>query len=237
MVEVNLWQFLDSRVNPQPYNLIILNQPITTAHFDTLYRRASKRICADGGYDALKDWFRERRLDLSNQEPDYIIGDMDSSKKASNDGPKRVVISDQDRSDLEKCVDFVNEHSIDGHQIFLFVGAIGGRFDHEGMAISCLYKYQEHSLIMLNDKSILTLLKAGSIEIPVNERYIGPTCGLIPFGMSCKVSSSGFVWNLNDDEMEMGKLISSSNRVLPGAIELVVETDNPIVFTIEIFQV
>lgn len=60
----------------------------------------------------------------------------------------------------------------------------------------------------------------------------GPTCGLIPIQGRCdKVITTGLKWNLGDQPMEFGGLVSSSNRVMNEVVT--VETSSPMLFTTE----
>lgn len=142
----------------KPYSIIILNQEIDVEKFDLLYKRATTRVCADGGYNRLK---RHCKDTGTLDEPDYIIGDMDSVEtdivNEADKPPKRIYIHDQNRSDLQKVIDFMTiEHGYE--QTFIIVGGLGGRFDHEMGSLDALYRYPEHQLILLNAKSLVTLL-------------------------------------------------------------------------------
>ena len=63
----------------------------------------------------------------------------------------------------------------------------------------------------------------------------GPTCGLIPLGMPCEsVTTRGLQWNLQNQSLAFGGLVSSSNHLIQSTIEI--ETSHPLIFTIEIQQ-
>lgn len=120
----------------------------------------------------------------------------------------------------------------------ILAGAFGGRFDQEIATIHALYRWSScfERLILLSFDSVTYLLEAGRRHVisPILSEKLkeGDTCGLLPVG--CKVYSittSGLEWNLNDESLEMGKRISSSNRLGQGQSEVIVETSDPILWT------
>lgn len=173
-MELNLPQYFDPSAIPPAYNILVLNQEIVQPHFKILYERASLKVCADGGYHQLKKWIESNGQKITQNQPDFVIGDFDSiDNSCSVDGaedilkkPKFVHIYDQNRTDLEKSIDFIIQKVNFNPQVFILIGALGGRFDHEIGSLSALFKYSEHLLILLNNQSAVTLLK------PVCIRYL-----------------------------------------------------------------
>lgn len=65
--------------------------------------------------------------------------------------------------------------------------------------------------------------------IQLDERFEKRTCGLVPLGTRCdSVTTSGLQWDLNDDKMEFGGMISSSNRILES--ECVIQCSNDLLY-------
>jgi thiamine pyrophosphokinase len=65
----------------------------------------------------------------------------------------------------------------------------------------------------------------------------GPTCGLIPLGFACEnVTTTGLKWNLHQDALSFGGLVSTSNRMVADTvtIEIVDSSSHPLLFTAEI---
>ena len=57
--------------------------------------------------------------------------------------------------------------------------------------------------------------------------------GLLPVGTGCNaVSTTGLAWNWEQQRVEFGGMISSSNRCTPGTA-VVVDTSHPIIWTAE----
>jgi len=149
-------------------------------------------------------------------------------------------------------------------QIYVY-GAFGGRFDQEMASIQALYKWKDefnYRIALYNDETCAMLLRPHAR----NEVYLpfyskgrdeiesqgddndngsdanmmsvgeGPTCGLIPIGCLCDgVETEGFKWDLDGSvPLEFGGLVSTSNRAEEPV--LVVQCNQPLVFTAEIIQ-
>lgn len=80
-------------------------------HFESLWRRTLKRVCADGGSNRLYDYFKRERFPPDLQ-PELVIGDLDSIQDEVRDcftslGTKTLHVSCQDSTDLEKAFDYL----------------------------------------------------------------------------------------------------------------------------------
>ena len=72
------------------------------------------------------------------------------------------------------------------------------------------------SLVLLSQDNMVQLLEPGYHEIIPFRKLEGPTCSLIPIGAPVKsVTTSGLKWNLTEQALGFGALISSSNRIYP----------------------
>ncbi|CAG8641729.1 6899_t:CDS:2, partial [Scutellospora calospora] len=93
--------------NEPPYDLIILNQPISLRKniFHTLWENANMKICADGGGNQLYDAFEG----TDKYIPHYIRGDLDSLRDNVRDFYISKVERDQDQNstDFMKCIELV----------------------------------------------------------------------------------------------------------------------------------
>jgi thiamine pyrophosphokinase len=225
MRRLDLGQYIDNEATPHSYVCLVLNQDIDFKYFRLIYERATLRICADGGYNRLRDWYSSNRIWMT--EPDYIIGDLDSLNGTVCSCIKCVKILDQNRNDVQKCLDYSIEH-LDCH-VFVVIGALGGRFDHELQALSILHQYRNYQLIYCNEQSMICLLVPGQYEVAYTS-VLGHHCGFGPLKGVAHVRTSGLRWDV-DGKMELGSFISSSNHI---SSEITLETDNDIIFTIEI---
>ena len=60
----------------------------------------------------------------------------------------------------------------------------------------------------------------------------GPYCGLLPLAGSTTVTTTGLRWNLQDDVMKFGGLISTSNEM--AAARVTVKSSLPILWTMSV---
>ena len=221
-----------------------------------LWTKASGCYCADGGANRLYDSFStdtERTLYI----PSLIIGDLDSLRKDvwtfyESNGCTVEQIDDCDTTDLEKCLLhifheqkqevgtsggtkggtkgslFSGAHDLD----VVLIGAFGGRFDHTMASIQALYKWSSccRSLVIADTASVTCLLQSGKHRIDLVSGE-GPHCGLLPVGCACdSVTTTGLQWNLFEQRIAFGELISTSN-ICVGSV-ITVETSCPVIWTI-----
>ncbi|KAE8347158.1 hypothetical protein BDV24DRAFT_54479 [Aspergillus arachidicola] len=107
-------QFFRDDHTPNPFALLILNQPINERAFRVLRRHAKVTLCADGGanrfYSMMKAHDQES-IDL----PDLIIGDLDSISPDTrthyaNLGVRIIHDEDQYSTDFTKCSNYLRAH-------------------------------------------------------------------------------------------------------------------------------
>ncbi|XP_056855001.1 thiamine pyrophosphokinase 1-like [Raphanus sativus] len=144
---------------------------------------------------------------------------------------------DQDTTDLDKCILYIRDSTLNQESSrlqILATGALGGRFDHEAGNLNVLYRYPDTRIILLSDDCLIQLLpKTHRHEIQIQPSLQGPHCGLIPMGTpSAKTTTTGLQWDLTDTEMRFGGLISTSNKVK--GEKITVESDSDLLWTISI---
>jgi len=129
-----------------------------------------------------------------------------------------------------------SENGSDGLRpvVVVVFGAFGGRFDQQMASLHALYEYSSvfHRMVLLGDGNCATLLAPdASHSITLVEGIEGPCCSLLPVGNRCeRVSTSGLKWNLADQPLALGELISSSNRVRSDGNEITVKTSEPLLW-------
>ena len=116
------------------------------------------------------------------------------------------------------------------------LGASGGRFDHEMAAINLLHAYTSRfdRLVLVGAGNVAFLLLPERTHVlELDERFEGPTVGLIPVGGACtSATTEGLKWDLNEGSLEFEVLASSSNEV--AAKEVRVTTDAPLVWNAQV---
>lgn len=223
--------------------LLILNQPLTDS-MQVLLRRtwekAALKVAVDGGLNALTDVQDNGRPLV----PDVICGDFDSLSqdtltKYSGMGSKLIRTPDQDETDftksLRECSNELSARKLVVDAILVFVNT-SGRLDHVLGNLDTLYKAREISdvpVFLLGDNSICWSLEKGRHRIIYHEEMARSHVGLIPLGHPCpRVTTNGLVWNLKNDGMEFGKLVSICNR-FDGSEFVSVESDEKLIWTME----
>ncbi|KAG4300811.1 hypothetical protein PCANB_002938 [Pneumocystis canis] len=220
------------------YAVIILNQPLFMEYnkFVELWKKASVRICADGGANQLYMLYK----DDPNILPDYIIGDMDSIvdttlEAYSLKGVKIIKNSDQNSTDFEKSMNLIRSLNFlvtDVIALTTFSGRVDQSLESINQAYLASFLNPPINLYLLSAYNITFLLFKGINKIYIDLSILGPHCGLIPIGKKSMVTTDGMKWDMKNRVMEYGVFISTSNIALKNIITI--ETDENILFTIEI---
>lgn len=163
---------------------------------------------------------------------------------------------DQDSNDLDKTLVVLKDlltstasteaaESVRLEQEIIIVGAFGGRFDQEMANIHALFRWKDifPRMVLLDTDSVTFLLD----ERYHHEIYLqrdpsivveGTVIGLLPIGRPVqRVYTTGLQWNLHDNPLSFGQLISSSNRFCendPTALQsncVTVDTSDDLVWT------
>lgn len=230
-----------------PYALTILNQPLDSFG-DKLYNlwdNAVLRATTDGGTNRLYEYVLSSGKQLDSYIPDFINGDFDSINQEIKNfyqakGCEIIPTPDQDHTDFTKCVQLVlskaKERNIQLHHIVAVVDTTG-RFDHIMGNIETLYlakQWTDCPIYLLSSKGLTWLMDKGHHRIKLDKELSSQTCGLIPIGSPCEhVTTTGLKWNLDDQCLQFGHLVSTSNTY-DGSGVVTVALQSPLVWTMEI---
>lgn len=168
-----------------------------------------------------------RRLASAGLRPDAIIGDLDSfddRHSAATRGSLLVEELDQNRNDFEKALDWLITQGVDDVTI---VGCTGGMPDHALNNFSVLARYAGRLHIRLRERDCVGYCSSRHIRIDAHE---GERISLIPLPSS-RLVTTGLVWNLHDELLEMGVREGASNRAAhDGQVDVEVRAGVVVVF-------
>lgn len=179
------------------------NEPITLVGgarvsqelFSLAHGLGSRIIAADSGAKTVLDF---------GQIPDKVIGDLDSlpsAARTSIDSSRIIAVSEQDSTDFDKVLMRVEA------PIFIGVGFLGDRIDHELAALSSLVRFAHKRIILVGEEdAIFSLPPRFQMDFPMDERV-----SLFPLSQ-CRVSSRGLYWPTDGLDFDPMSQIGTSNK-------------------------
>ena len=142
---------------------------------------------------------------------DVWMGDFDEdhdfdSIRSRQDPLEIINTPDQDKTDLEKAIDFLIERGFPAANI---VWATGRRADHSITNITNLVRYKKQIRLVLYDDFSKIFPLTGTYE----KWYVaGTPVSLIPIGQVDGIQTSGLKYNLNDETLTLGYRTGNSNE-------------------------
>jgi len=158
-------------------------------------------VAADGGFDSAQ----QAKLEVA-----LVVGDMDSQLDLPA-SQAAAHITDQETTDFQKCLSVCDAH------IFLGVGFLGGRLDHQLAAFSAL----------LNEPRPVILIDEAQLVFVVPQKFYVDLEAETPVGFYPMVpivaSLHGVRWPLSNAAMSPMGQIATSNFALGGVLEINVD--------------
>ncbi|XP_037782476.1 thiamin pyrophosphokinase 1-like [Penaeus monodon] len=258
-----LWK-AENFCQPPPqlaFAVIVLNESIDSSDFQFVYhlwQKAHVRMCVDGGTNLYHYLIRNgpQVTSTTNSDPpkcplpDLITGDFDSIepevlKLYQNENVTVIHTPDQDETDFTKAVRVLGKYILERNlmidQVLVIAGVHSERFDHIMANLATLFKVDELisvPVIMLCKGSLIWLLSPGNHRIEVAKDVILNSqrawCGLIPLGHPTVVTTLGLKWNLDNQELSFGSLVSTSNTYDPKCSSVSIRTSHPLIWTMGI---
>lgn len=179
--------------------------PVPPERLAEALRLAPEAYAADGGGDVAPPPGHRIRA---------IIGDMDSLADAGAQTARGVPvhpIAEQDSTDLEKCL-----YSIVA-PLYLGVGFLGGRVDHELAALNAVAKNPGKSLILIGREDICLRCPEGGLRFDAGE---GDRVSLFPMGPARGTRSSGLRWPVTGLDFAPWDRVGTSNMARGGPVEI-----------------
>ncbi len=142
---------------------------------------------------------------------DVWMGDFDQNHDfesiRSQQEPLEIIRTpDQEKTDLEKAIDFLINRGFPAANI---VWATGRRADHSITNITNLVRYKEQIRLVLFDDYSKIFPLAGTFE----KWYVaGTPVSLIPVGRVDGIQTSGLKYNLNNESLILGYRSGNSNE-------------------------
>jgi len=161
-----------------------------------------------------------KRVNALGIKVDVLLGDFDDGFDAHefvrSQHPVEIVFTpDQEKTDLEKAIEYLIERKIPAVNV---IWATGRRADHTLANLTNLARYRDQiKIVILDDHSRVYLLpRSFSKWYPA-----GTIISLIPIGTVDGITSRNLKYGLNADSLTMGYRIGSSNSVAQdGLVEI-----------------
>lgn len=176
-------------------------------------------------------------------DPNFITGDLDSCSKDSIAyfNKSRVIeTSDQSETDFTKSLrvlePFIKEMELKN---VIAVCDTSGRMDQIAANINTLFKMQQKPpefslpLFILSANSLSWLLCEGQHRISIPKEVHQMWCALIPLEPTV-VTTTGLKWNLTNDVMKFGGMVSTSNTYDAEIDVVTIKTDKPLLWSMGI---
>jgi len=226
-----------------PFALLVLNREVEKpALLFNLWNAARLKVTVDGGTTVWQNLLDKYGPKVSKQVPDLITGDFDSADMSHVEhfrglGATVANTPDQDHTDFTKALIELHERGVDKLEAVVAFIEAGGRVDHlmgnfQTLALASDLAPSLPPVFLCSSNSISWLLKPGKHAIVVPSP-VPEHCGLIPMDGKALVSTSGLKWNLTNQHLRFGELVSTSNSFSLESKEVFVETDSLLLWTMD----
>ena len=191
--------------------------------------------CADGGANRLASYRKKMKMEgQTSLWPELVVGDLDSVRPATlrmlaSSRTQVLLREDQDENDLSKCM---KECSLRWPSSqFILLSALGGSLQHTLANFSYISRWASHSPVCWSAKHSAVFFEP-LVQHVLEDCPVRHSVGIFPMGRGCdRVTTTGLEWNLHNDALCFGELVSSSNRIAESS--LTISSSHPIMMIIE----
>lgn len=206
-------------------------------HFKHVWDAAAFKIAVDGSANMLS------KADLLDTA-DIVCGDfdsinlelMESLKKNISKAPTLIETPRQNATDFTKAVIISNSFKPHIHTFVALYYNDGFRLDHVfGLINTLLINSQQKKklyIINMHTNSVSWILTPGKHEI--RKKPGREFCSVVPFAGSAIVTSSGLEYDMYNSHLSFNANISVCNLTRKNCDVISIETDSPVLWTIEL---
>jgi thiamine pyrophosphokinase len=192
--------------------LILANgEPPKKRLLASLLEQTDLFVCADGGANTAL------RMRL---KPDAIVGDLDSihaETLAKFQHVRRYEDRDEDSTDLEKAIKWAIRQRYDHITV---IGGAGRRMDHTVGNLGVLAKFYPDAIITLIDDDGEMRYVGRSLTF---DAELHSVASLIPLTRCEGITTSGLLYALEDEALELGVREGTSNVVISSPVTITVK--------------
>lgn len=171
--------------------------------------------CTDGAYNALQK---------RNITTHAVIGDFDSLKETDRESDQFIYRPDQNSTDFEKALVYLNE--LDIREIDVY-GASGAEQDHFLGNLYVARKWKLRFRLIFFDKHQRYFLGR---ENEVISDVLGKTISLMPFYQTAKITTKGLQFPLDQADLSFDGSIGIRNKAIASLIKIDHQTGDLIIF-------
>ncbi len=190
--------------------LLVAGAPLSwTPRLAAMAAAAAPLLAADGGADHLA------RLGL---RPAAVIGDLDSispETRAWLGEESLIVRPDQDRTDLDKALEYAFENLSVEH--VTVIAALGGRVDHELGNLGLLARLAMGERLVFEGANVRVLAIDGEATLAAHP---GETWSFWTFDPFVRVTVVGVRWPLENAAIDVGGRPSISNEAVDDLVRV-----------------
>ncbi|MFN5982450.1 MAG: thiamine diphosphokinase [Fluviicola sp.] len=179
------------------YLIVANGASVSEALLKSEINTADKIILLDGAFNHFPN----------SHSFDFLLGDFDSlvEDTESEQEFKRIHAPDQNKTDLEKGIDFALEN---GARSIRVLNVTGKRMDHTFANISLLKRF-DFPIFLIDDHSVI-------YRLPNHfEKHFqkGQIISLLPIGLALNITTHNLVYPLKNEALELGLRNGNSNEV------------------------